>query len=512
MDLGQSPANNMEILDYLKKEIENLDFNSQKEEIGQVIEVKDGTAKISGLLNVSSMEIIKFEGKEEEILGIALNLEETEVGAIILGEDSKVRQGDVVKRTGKVVSVPVGEGMIGRVIDPLGRPLDGKGKIESKETGLIEKIGPSVIEREGVDYPLHTGIKIIDSLIPIGRGQRELLLGDRISTKSSLAIDVILNQKNEEKRPVCIYVAIGQKRAKLARTIEILEKSGAMEYTIVVAATSSDPASFLYLAPYCGAAQGEYFMNAGKDALVIYDDLTKHAWAWREIALILRRPPGREAYPGDVFYLHSRLLERAAKLSKEKGGGSLTALPIIETQAGDITAYVPTNVISITDGQIFFDAGLYLKGQRPEVNIGLSVSRVGSAAQTKAMKKIASTLKLELAQFKELEGFLEFAEEVDQETREKIERGKRMMMLLKQEERNPLAFEKEVLIIFAAVKGWLDKVKLPDIKQAEKDIFEYFESIKPEVLENIKKTRDISPELRLEMEKGLREALQKYEV
>jgi F-type H+-transporting ATPase subunit alpha len=501
----------MEILDYLKKEIENLDLNANQEEIGQVIEVKDGTAKISGLLNVTSMEIIKFEGKED-VFGIALNLEETEVGAIILGDDSKVRQGDMVKRMGKVVSVPVGEAMIGRVIDPLGRPLDGKGEIETKEWGLIEKIGPSVIEREAVDYPLHTGIKIIDSLIPIGRGQRELLLGDRISTKSSVAIDVILNQKNEARRPICIYVAIGQKRSKVARTIEILEKSGAMEYTIVVVAASADPASFWYLAPYCGAAQGEYFMNAGKDALVIYDDLTKHAWAWREVALILRRPPGREAYPGDIFYLHSRLLERAARLSKEKGGGSLTALPIIETQAGDITAYVPTNVISITDGQLFFESGLYLKGQRPEINVGLSVSRVGSAAQTKAMKKIASTLKLELAQFKELEAFLEFAEEVDQETREKIERGQRMMMLLRQEERAPLPFEKEVLVIFAVVKGWLDKIKLSDIKQAEKDIIGYFESIRPEVLENLNKTRDISPELRSEIEKGLREALQKYEV
>ncbi|MFA6336529.1 MAG: F0F1 ATP synthase subunit alpha [Candidatus Paceibacterota bacterium] len=501
----------MEILDYLKKEIENLDFSSQKEEVGQVIEVKDGTAKISGLLDVCSMEIIKFEG-EEETLGIALSLEESEVGAIILGKDSKIKQGDIVKRTGKVASVPVGEEMIGRVIDPLGRPLDGKGKINFKDSGLIEKIGPSVIEREPVDYPLHTGIKIVDSLIPIGRGQRELLSGDRISTKSSLAIDVILNQKNEAKRPVCIYVAIGQKRSKLARTIEILEKNGAMEYTIVVAATSSDPAPFWYLAPYCGAAQGEYFMNAGKDALVIYDDLTKHAWAWREVALILRRPPGREAYPGDIFYLHSRLLERAARLSKEKGGGSLTALPIIETQGGDITAYIPTNVISITDGQLFFDAGLYLKGQRPEVNVGLSVSRVGSAAQTKAMKKISSTLKLELAQFKELEAFLEFAEEVDQETKEKIQRGQRMMMLLRQEERAPLPFEKEVLVIFAAVKGWLDKIELSQVKQAENDIIEYFESIKPGVLKEIKESRDISTELRSELEKGLREALQKYEV
>ncbi|MFA5747363.1 MAG: F0F1 ATP synthase subunit alpha [Candidatus Paceibacterota bacterium] len=501
----------MEILDYLKKEIENLDFNANQEEVGQVIEVKDGTAKISGLLNVTSMEIIKFEGKEE-VLGIALSLEETEVGAIILGEDSKVRQGDVVKRTGKVVSVPVGEAMIGRVIDPLGRPLDGKGKIETKEFGLLEKIGPSVIEREPVDYPLHTGIKIIDSLIPIGRGQRELLLGDRISTKSSVAIDVILNQKTEARRPICIYVAIGQKRSKIARTIEILEKSGAMEYTIVVVAASADPASFWYLAPYCGAAQGEYFMNAGKDALIVYDDLTKHAWAWREVALILRRPPGREAYPGDIFYLHSRLLERAARMSKEKGGGSLTALPIIETQAGDITAYVPTNVISITDGQLFFDSGLYLKGQRPEINVGLSVSRVGSAAQTKAMKKIASTLKLELAQFKELEAFLEFAEEVDQETRNKIERGQRMMMLLRQEEREPMPFEKEVLSVFVAEKGLFDKIKLSDIKQAEKDIIDYFELMKPEVLKNIKASRELSPEVILELEKGAREALKKYEI
>ncbi|MFH1657410.1 MAG: F0F1 ATP synthase subunit alpha [bacterium] len=502
----------MDTIDYLKKEIEGLKLEAQQEEIGEVIEVKDGTARVSGLRNVENFEVIEFESsiKKDPVYGLVLSLEEYEVGSVILGDFSAIKEGDVVKRTKKVLSCPVGEKLIGRVINPLGEPLDGKGVIEEDKFNPLEKIGPSVIDREPVSYPLHTGIKIVDALVPIGRGQRELILGDRITQKTSLAIDVILNQKEEQKRPICIYVSIGKRRAELARIVDTLRKRGAMDYTIVVSATASDPASFLYLAPYAGAALGEYFMEKGKDALVIYDDLTKHAWAWRQIALILKRSPGREAYPGDIFYLHSKLLERAARLSEKNGGGSLTALPIIETQAGDITAYIPTNVISICDGQIYMDTSLYLKGQRPEMNIGLSVSRVGSAAQTKAMKKVAASLKLELAQFQELESFLEFADEVDAETKNKINRGRRMKEILKQDYGAPISFEKQVSLIYVGARSFFNDIEVKDIKEFEKEFFEAIEVQKPVIFKNIKEQRELTEDIKTELEKIARQVLTKY--
>jgi len=498
----------MGTFELLKKEIEKLELKPKMEEIGEVIEVKDGIAKISGLSNIENLEIIKFE--ETNIEGAVINLEEDNVGAIIFGDFSKIKEGDTVKRTKKVISCPVGESLIGRVIDPLGNPLDGKGEIKTEKFYPLERVGPLVVDREPVNFPLHTGIKLVDALVPIGRGQRELILGDRITGKSSLAIDTILKQKDEERRPICIYVPIGQKESKIARTIEIFQKFGAMDYTIVVSAPASSPTSFWYLAPYSGATQGEYFMDKGKDALVIYDDLTKHAYAWRQVALVLRRPPGREAYPGDIFYLHSRLLERAAKLNQKRGGGSLTALPIIETQEGDITAYIPTNVISICDGQIYFDSSLYLKGQRPEVNIGLSVSRVGSVAQTKAMKKVAGRLKLELAQYMELEHFLKFIEEVDPETRKRLERGRRMMEILKQEKLQPLPFERELAIIYAGIEGFLDEIKIEEIKNFEKDLLKTIEIQKPEIFKIIKKSKDLDLATKVELDKMIKELVKRY--
>jgi len=500
----------MDTFEILKKEIENLEIKARKEEIGEVVEVRDGIAMISGLKEVESFEMIKFEASD--ILGVVINLEEDLVGAIVLGDFSKIKEGDIVKRERKTLSCPVGENLIGRVIDPLGNPLDGKEEIKANKFSPLEKIGPSVVEREPVNSPLHTGIKLIDALIPIGRGQRELFLGDRTTEKSDHALTIILNQKNEVKRPICIYCPIGKKESEIARTVETLKKSGAIDYTIVVAASASLPASFWYLAPYAACAQGEYFMEKCQDALVIYDDLTKHGYAWRQIALILRRPPGREAYPGDIFYLHSRLLERAAKLNKNKGGGSLTAIPILETQAGDITGYIPTNVISICDGQIYFDTSLYLQGQKPEVNIGLSVSRVGSAAQTKAMKQVASTLKLELAQFAELERFVEFLEEVDEETKKSLERGERIREVLKQEKLNPLPIEKEIVSIYAGVKGFLDKIQVKDIKKFESELYETIEIKKPVIFESIREKRDLDSSIQDELNKILQDLTKKYEI
>ena len=481
----------MEVSEYLKKEIERSFSDINAQEVGEILEVKDGTAKICGLKNVESMEVLEFKDK---ILGLAINLGRDEVGAIIFGDYSKLKEGDIVKRTKKVLSIPVGEELVGRVVNPLGQPLDGKEEIQSKNFYPIEKIAPSVIDRQPVNFPLHTGIKVLDALIPIGRGQRELILGDMITDKTNLAIDAIINQKNEPKRPICIYVAIGYKRVKVARIIETLKKFGAMDYTIVVSASASDPTALWYLSPYAGCAMGEYFMEQGRDVLIVYGGLGKHSYAWRQISLVLRKPPGREAYPGDIFYLHSRLLERAGKLSEEKGGGSLTALPILQTQAGDITAYIPTNIISICDGQIVMDAGLSLKGQKPEVSIGLSVSRVGSTAQTKAMKKVAGKLKLELAQFQELERFSEFAEELDSETRQKLERGKRLREILKQDKHKPLPFEKEVAIIFSGTRGFLDEIKLEDIRKFETDLFAYLDTQRTEILKDIRETKDLSKE------------------
>jgi F-type H+-transporting ATPase subunit alpha len=499
----------MEIYEILKKELEKLELKAERKEIGEVLEIKDGIAKISGLKDVENFELIRFE--RTNIQGVTLNLEKDNVGAIILGDFSKIKEGDIVTREKRILSVPVGEKMVGRIIDPLGNPLDEKGEIEPSEFFPVEKIGPSVVDREPVNFPLHTGIKMIDALIPIGRGQRELFLGDRTTDKSWWALTIILNQKREPKRPICIYVAIGKKEAEIARICEMLKKEGALDYTIVVSASASMPISFWYLAPYSGCAQGEYFMEKGKDALIIYDDLTNHAFAWRQIALILRRPPGREAYPGDIFYLHSRLLERAAKLNKERGGGSLTAIPLIETQEGDIAAFIPTNVISICDGQIYFNHSLYLKGQRPEVDIGLSVSRVGSAAQTKAMKKIASRLKLELAQFLELERFLEFIEEVDPETRKKLERGRRILEILKQEKLKPTSFEKEVVSIFAGVEGFLDKIPLEKVREFEENLYQKIEEERPEIFKNILESRDLEEKTLEELKEVLNQILKKYE-
>ncbi|MFZ3054991.1 MAG: F0F1 ATP synthase subunit alpha [Minisyncoccales bacterium] len=480
----------MDIIEQFKKQLEGLDVSPEMEEVGEVTEVKDGVVKISGLKSVENFEMIEFD--EANVMGLVLNLEEYEVGAVILGSDKNIKEGTTVKRTKKVFSVPVGEGLLGRVVDPLGRPLDGKGEIKATEYLPLERKGPSVIERQPVTKPLHTGIKMVDALIPIGRGQRELIIGDRGLGKTAIALDAIINQKHEKNRPYCIYVACGQKKAKVKRLIATLEKEGAMEYTTVVCAFPDDPASFIYLAPFAGATIGEYFRDNKQDALVVYDDLTRQAWAWREISLILRRPPGREAYPGDVFYLHSRLLERAAMLSNERGGGSLTALPIIETQAGDISGYIPTNVISITDGQIFLDSTLFRKEQKPAINIGTSVSRVGSSAQMKATKKVAGRLKLDLAQFQELERFSEFTEELDPQTKKTIERGKRMRLLLRQADLVPLPIEKEVIVIFTGVNSDIEEVPMDRIKEFETEVLRGVELEKPEILKEIRDTGDMT--------------------
>lgn len=472
------------------------------DEIGNVAEVGDGVVKASGLRNVENFELVEFE--RAKVFGLAMNLEEYETGIIVLGDDSGIKEGDIVKRTKKTISVPVGKELIGRVVDPLGRPIDGKGPINAKEEYSIERPAPGVIDRQPVKTPLHTGILAIDSLVPIGRGQRELILGDRGLGKTAIAVDMILNQKNDKNRPVCIYVACGQKKSKVKRMVKILEDAGAMEYTIVVAAFADDPAALLYLAPYAGCAMGEWFRDNGRDAVAVYDDLTKQAWAWREISLVLRRPPGREAYPGDIFYLHSRLLERAARLSAAKGGGSLTALPIVETQAGDISGYIPTNVISITDGQIFLSPALFYKGQRPAIDVGTSVSRVGSSAQLPATKKVAGTLKLDLAQFQELERFSEFTEELDPQTRQMLERGKRMRELLKQSDLQPLPFEKEVAIIFAGVKGFLDDMPLESLAQFKIDLVAHIEDNSPEILEQICKTEKLEPGIEAKLEEAIK--------
>ena len=498
----------MDKIEQFKRQLEEKEIEPKMDEIGTVIESGDNVVKANGLRDVENFELVEFEGRQ--IFGLALNLEEYETGIIVLGKGNAIKEGDVVKRTKRTLSVPVGEGLIGRVVDPLGRPLDGKGKIESKISYPVERLAPSVIERAPVDKPLHTGILAIDALIPIGRGQRELILGDRGIGKTAIALDMILNQKEEKNRPVCVYVACGQKKSKLKRLVKALEEKGAMEYTIVVAAFADDPASFLYLAPYTGCAIGEYFRDNKKDAVIVYDDLTKQSWAWREISLVLRRPPGREAYPGDIFYLHSRLLERAAKLSKEKGGGSLTALPIVETQAGDISGYIPTNVISITDGQIFLDSALFYKGQRPSLDIGRSVSRVGSKAQVSGMKKIAGTLKLDLAQFQDLERFSEFTEELDPQTRKMLERGKRMRELLKQEDLAPLSFEKEIAVIFAGTKGYLDDLAIDKIKQFKIDLIEELSAPSLEILDNIRDKELVDSKTEGELEEVIKRVKKSY--
>lgn len=467
----------------LSGRLDNVSSKNEVEEVGVVTEVHDGIARVSGLKNVESSEMLQFPGG---ISGLALNLEEDAVGAIIIGSADTIKEGDVVKRTGRILSIPVGDSFVGRVIDPLGEPLDGKGALKASAEYLLDKRAPGVMDREGVSEPVQTGIKSIDSMIPIGRGQRELIIGDRQTGKTAVAIDTILNQKG--KNLLCIYVAVGQKKSKVARVINTLEEHGAMEYTTVVLAGASDGPALSYLAPYAGAALGEYFMDQGKDVLVVYDDLSKHAVAYREISLLLRRPPGREAYPGDVFYLHSRLLERAARRNKEHGGGSLTALPIIETQAGDISAYIPTNVISITDGQIFLETGLFHRGVRPAINIGNSVSRVGSAAQIQSMKRVSGRMKLDLAQFRELEAFAQFASDLDAETKKTLERGERIVELLKQPINSPVPVGVQVALIYAVNNGYLDSIPVERIREWEKELTLFIEASHGELLEKLTKS------------------------
>ncbi len=449
-----------DIVSIIEKEINSLQTKAVKANVGKVIEVGDGIARIEGLSEVKSMELLEFPHK---IFGLALNLEQYNVGAVILGDYTKIREGDEVKTTGQILQVPVGENLVGRVVDALGNPVDGKGPIKSDKKYPVEKIAPGVITRKSVTTPLQTGIKAIDALIPIGRGQRELIIGDRNTGKTTIVIDTIINQKDV----ICIYVAVGQKVSKVAQLVAKLEETGAMKHSIIIVASASDPAPMQYLAPYSGTAMGEYFMDQGKDALIIYDDLSKHAWAYRQMSLLLRRPSGREAYPGDVFYLHSRLLERAARLSEDYGGGSLTALPIIETQAGDVSAYIPTNVISITDGQIYLESDLFFAGIRPALNVGLSVSRVGGTAQTKAMKSVAGRLKLDLAQFRELAAFAQFASDLDPNTRSQIERGKRITEVLKQPPYSPVPVEEQIVILWAVTNGYLDEVEVEKVKEFE---------------------------------------------
>ena len=465
-----------EISAVIKEQIKNYKNQLEISDFGTVIQVGDGIARVYGLENCMSGELLEFPGNT---YGMAMNLEEVNVGVVIMGSDREIKEGDIVKPTGKVAEVPVGDAMMGRVVNALGQPIDGKGPIVSSESRPIEYPAPGVLQRKSVNQPLQTGIKAIDSMIPIGRGQRELIIGDRQTGKTAIAIDTILNQKGEDV--ICIYVAIGQKKSTVAQLVQNLEDKGAMDYTIVVSATASDVAPLQYIAPYAGCAIGEYFMYQGKDVLIVYDDLSKHAVAYRAMSLLLRRPPGREAYPGDVFYLHSRLLERAAKLSDELGGGSITALPIIETQAGDVSAYIPTNVISITDGQIYLETELFFTGQRPAVNAGISVSRVGGNAQIKAMKKVASSVKLELAQYRELASFSQFGSDVDADTKARLDHGQVLMEILKQPQYQPIPVEKQVMIIYAAVNHVLDDIEVEQVKDFEHKLFEFMDTQYPQV-------------------------------
>ncbi len=490
-----------EALEILRKQIKDFEPKAKMEEVGVVYYVGDGVARAYGLENVMAMEVVEFQGGQQ---GLAFNLEEDNVGIIILGSETGIEEGHIVKRTGRILDAPVGEGLIGRVIDPLGNPLDGKGPIQYEYRSPVEKIAPGVVKRKPVHEPLQTGIKAIDAMIPIGRGQRELIIGDRATGKTTVAIDTILAQKNSDV--YCIYVAVGQKRAAIARLIELLEREGAMEYTCVVVASSSDPAALQYLAPFVGCTIGEYFRDNGKHALIIYDDLSKHAEAYRQLSLLMRRPPGREAYPGDVFYLHSRLLERAAKLNDDLGAGSLTALPIIETKAGDVAAYIPTNVISITDGQIYLETDLFNKGIRPAINVGLSVSRVGGAAQIKAMKQVAGTLRLELAQFRELEAFVQFASELDKATQQQINRGLRLVELLKQEPYNPIPVEKQIVLIYAGTHGYLDDIPVESVRKFEKELYAFLDNERPDILKEILEKKKLDEEL----EKKIKEALDTF--
>jgi F-type H+-transporting ATPase subunit alpha len=487
-----------EIAKILREQIENYQESVTVDEVGSIIAVGDGIARIHGLEKVMMGEMLEFP---HGVFGIALNLEEDQVGAVLLGEYTAVKEGDTVRRTRTIMSVPVGDGLIGRVVNPLGQPLDDKGPVASEQRNPLERIAPGVVDRQSVKEPLQTGIKAIDSMIPIGRGQRELIIGDRQTGKTAIILDTILNQR--ESGVISIYCAIGQKRSTIAQVVKALTDFGAMDNTIIVAASASEPATMQYIAPYAACAIGEYFRDNGRHAVVFYDDLSKHAQAYREISLLLRRPPGREAFPGDVFYLHSRLLERAAKLSDEKGGGSLTALPVIETQAGDVTAYIPTNVISITDGQIYLEADLFNIGIRPAINVGISVSRVGGNAQIKAMKQVAGTLRLEMAQYRELAAFAQFGSELDRASQAQIARGRRLTEILKQDQYQPVTVAKQILVIFAATHGYLDDLETDDCRKFEKNLYDFVEANHPAVLQKIAERKKLDDDLRAELRKVL---------
>ncbi len=489
-----------EITSIIKKQIEGFEKSIDVSEVGEVIQVGDGIARVFGLENVMASELVEFPGG---VFGMALNLEEDNVGCILFGSDRDIKEGDVARRTGRIMQVPVGEELLGRVVNPLGQPLDGKGPVNATKFGLLERKALGVIQRQPVKEPLQTGLKAIDAMIPIGRGQRELIIGDRQTGKTAVAIDTIINQKNSDV--FCIYVAIGQKNSSVAQVVKTLEENGAMDYTIVVNAPAASPAPLQFIAPYAGAAMGEYFRDNGKHCLVVYDDLSKHAWAYRQVSLLLRRPPGREAYPGDVFYLHSRLLERAAKLSDELGGGSLTALPIIETQAGDVSAYIPTNVISITDGQIYLESDLFYAGVRPAINVGISVSRVGGNAQIKAMKQVAGRLRLDLAQYRELEAFAKFGSDLDKATQQQLRRGARMIEILKQPQYQPIEVEKQIVLIYLGVNGYLDDLPLERVAVVQDEFFAFVESNYPDVLKEIREKKAFDDPLREKMDKVCKE-------
>ena len=489
-----------EITKLIREQIENYESSISVDETGTVITLGDGIARVYGLDKVMAGELLQFP---HGVSGLAMNLEEDQVGVVLLGDYTEIKEGDEVRRTGRIMSVPVGDAMIGRVVNSLGEPIDDKGPISTDKFIALERLAPGVIDRQPVREPMATGLKAIDSMIPIGRGQRELIIGDRQTGKTAVALDTIINSKGNDL--ICIYNAIGQKRSSIAQVVKILEDAGAMEYTIIVAASASEPAPMQYISPYAACAMGEYFRDTKRHALVIYDDLSKHAASYREISLLLRRPPGREAYPGDVFYLHSRLLERAAKLSDKNGGGSLTALPVIETQAGDVSAYIPTNVISITDGQIYLETDLFNQGVRPAVNVGLSVSRVGGSAQIKAMRQVAGTLKLELAQFRELQAFAQFGSDLDKSTQQQLNRGARLVEILKQPQYEPLPAERQVAIIYAGTNGHMDAVAIADVRSYEMELYRFIESRYPQLFGGIREKKQLDDELKGTLEKAVRE-------
>ena len=494
------PIRANEINEIIRKQIEDFETGVTVMEVGTVIKVGDGIAEIHGLEKVMAGELLEFP---HDVRGLALNLEEDKVGAVLFGEFQAIKEGDLVKRTGRIMQVPVGDAMIGRVVDALGNPIDDRGPIITETYNPIERLAPGVVDRQPVKEPLQTGLKAVDAMVPIGRGQRELIIGDRQTGKTAVAVDTIINQKGKDV--ICIYVAIGQKASTVAQVVKTLQDFGAMEYSIVIKATASDPAAMQFLAPYSGAAMGEYFRDRGRHALTIYDDLSKQAAAYREISLLLRRPPGREAYPGDVFYLHSRLLERAAKLADTKGGGSLTSLPIIETQAGDISAYIPTNVISITDGQIFLEADLFNSGIRPAINVGNSVSRVGGSAQIKAMKQVAGTLRLDLAQFRELQAFAQFGSDLDKATQSQLARGQRLVEILKQPQYHPIDVEHQVLAIWAATNGYTDNIAVEDVRRFEAELLRFAENSRPGLLQSIREKKTITEDLTADLQQALKD-------